>query len=394
MQEEAPSLAYAASEAWPFFGEDEIAAVQETLRSGKVNQWAGTKVRAFEEAYARYVGSGRAIALANGSLALELALRAFGIGPGDEVIVTPRTFVASAFCAMLVGATPVFADVDRASGNVTPETIAAVITSRTKAVIPVHLAGWPADMPGIMALAREHGLRVIEDCAQAHGAEIGGRPVGSFGDAAAFSFCQDKIISTGGEGGMLLLQDDDAYDWAWSFKDHGKDRERAMAPQARPGFRWLHDSVGTNWRMTEISAIIGLLQLGKLDHWRALRTRNAGIWSDALAAVPGLRVPLPPAASTGAFYKFYAYVDGQDHLEHRRDAVLAEIARLGLKGLSGSCSEVYKEAAFRHLHAVVLPVAKELGQASLMFEVHPTLEAHRLRDRAAAVAQVTARALA
>lgn len=393
-QETGPALAYAASEAWPFFGDDEVAAVVETLRSGKVNQWAGTKVRSFEEAYATYVGSGRAIALANGSLALELALRAFGIGPGDEVIVTPRTFVASAFCAMLVGATPVFADVDRQSGNITPETIAAVMTSRTKAVIPVHLAGWPADMPGIMALAREHDLIVIEDCAQAHGAEIEGRPVGSFGDAAAFSFCQDKIISTGGEGGMLLLRDDDAYDWAWSFKDHGKDRERATTPPARPGFRWLHDRVGTNWRMTEISAVIGLLQLQKLNSWRTLRTRNAMIWADALAGVPGLRVPLPSEGYTGAFYKFYAYVDGRDALEARRDAVLAAIAGLGLKSLSGSCSEVYGEAAFQSMDVPVLAGARELGQASLMFEVHPTLDEHRLRERAAAVAQVTRRTLA
>lgn len=386
---------HARDEAWPFFADDEIAAVADVMRSGKVNQWAGTKVRAFEDAYKEYIASGRAIALANGSLALELALRSLGIGPGDEVIVTPRTFVASAFCAMLVGAVPIFADVDRDSGNITPDTIRAVLTPRTRAIVPVHLAGWPADMPGIMALARDKGLLVIEDCAQAHGAETGGRPVGSFGDAATFSFCQDKIISTGGEGGLLVLHDEAAFEWAWSFKDHGKNRKKAFAPQLRPGFRWFHDSVGTNWRMTEISAVIGMLQLQKLETWRALRTRNAMIWADALREVPRLRVPLPTAGSTGAFYKLYAYVDGASgSTEQLRDKILAALAGSGLKALSGSCPEIYREAAFDGLAVPVQPVAKELGEASLMFEVHPTLDVQRLRERAATVARLAASVLA
>jgi len=376
-------------EAWPHYGQDEIAAVVEVLSSGKVNQWTGTKVFEFEQAYTRHLRNGRAIALANGSVALELALRALGIGPGDEVVVTPRSFVASAFCVRLVGATPVFAEVDRDSGNITADTIASVLTPRTKAVIPVHIGGWPADMPAIMALAKANGLNVIEDCAQAHGAEIDGLPVGSFGDVACFSFCQDKIISTAGEGGLVTFRDDAAYEWAWSYKDHGKHRTRAMERPAQPGFRWLHDRVGTNWRMTEIEAAIGLIQMDKLPQWRVRRIRNADSWAEALAPIPGLRVPRPARNVTGAYYKFYAYVDVDPAENARlRDLILEQTADAGIRVFSGSCSEIYREAAFADLNVQPFPVARELGESSLMFEVHPTLDSRRLRDRADRVAEI------
>ena len=376
-------------EAWPYYGEDEVQAVADVLRSGKVNQWTGSKVFEFEQAYTRLLRNGRAIALANGSVALELALRAFRIGPGDEVIVTPRSFVASAFCVRLVGATPVFAEVDRDSGNITADTIAAVMTPRTKAVIPVHLGGWPADMPAIMALAREHGALVIEDCAQAHGGVIDGLPVGSFGDAAAFSFCQDKIISTGGEGGLVTFRDNDAFEFAWSFKDHGKDRTRALEHPTKPGFRWLHDRVGTNWRMTEISAAIGLLQLEKLPQWHSRRQRNADSWAEALRAVPGLRIPQPSRNIGHAYYKLYAYVDVDPADNTRlRDSILEAAGAAGLRAFSGSCSEVYREAAFADMAVAPLPVARALGESSLMFEVHPTLDTMRLRDRADAFSRI------
>jgi dTDP-4-amino-4,6-dideoxygalactose transaminase len=376
-------------ERWPFYGEDEIDAVANVLRSGKVNQWTGDRVFALEQAYTRALRNGRSIALANGSVALELALRALGIKPGDEVIVTPRSFVASAFCVRLVGATPVFADVDRDSGAMTAAAIAAAIGPRTRAVIPVHLGGWPADMPAIMAVAREHNLLVIEDCAQAHGAEIDGLPVGSFGDAATFSFCQDKIITTAGEGGLLNVRGDNAFERAWSFKDHGKNRKRALQQPSEPGFRWLHDSVGTNWRMTEIAAAIGLLQLDKLPSWRARRAANAQTWADALDGIDGIRVPRLPRNLTGAWYKFYAHVD-VDSLENRelRDRILKEAAEAGVRVFSGSCSEIYREAAFADMKVEPLPIASELAESSLMLEVHPTLDARRQRDRADALAEI------
>lgn len=381
---QAADLSLRPDEAWPHFAEDEIAAAAAVLRSGKVNQWTGSEVFAFEAACTERFGGGHGVAVMNGSVALEVALRALGIGSGDEVIVTPRTFVASAFCAMLVGATPVFADVDPDSGNISAQTIGRVITDRTRAIIPVHLAGWPADMPAIMQLAEERGIRVIEDCAQAPGAEIGGRPVGSFGDAAAFSFCQDKIITTGGEGGFVSFRDFSAYEWAWSFKDHGKNRERALAPSSDPSeFRWLHDQVGTNWRLTGPQAAIGLVQLGKLDEWLRTRDRNAHIWIDALGTVPNIRVPIPREDMRHAWYKLYFYLDVPDaDAAALRKQITTRARDAGLRLFTGSCSEVYREAAFRDLPRPDCPIAARLGDTSLMVEVHPPLRTDLLQRRA------------
>lgn len=379
-------LTLARDEAWPFYAQDEIDAVVEVLRSGKVNQWTGSTVADFEAMCGATLGGENGIALANGSLALELPLRIFGIGEGDEVIVTPRSFVASASCVCLVGATPIFADVDADSGNITVETIAKAITPRTRAIIVVHLGGWPCDMPAIMALARERGLKVIEDCAQAHGAMIDGAAVGSFGDAAAFSFCQDKIITTGGEGGYVCFADADDARRAWSFKDHGKNREKVFSTDHAPGFRWLHDSVGTNWRLTGMQAAIGIRQLGKLNEWTRIRTRNAAIWRDALETIPGIAIPQPRPGAVHAYYRFYFYLHHDD--ETARDRILAEAANHGLRLFSGSCSEVYLERAFDHLPRPDLPVTRRLGRVSLATEVHPTLDPDAIRDRALALRKI------
>jgi dTDP-4-amino-4,6-dideoxygalactose transaminase len=290
----------------------------------------------------------------------------------------------------LTGATPVFADVDRNSGNLTAATIAAVLTERTKAVIPVHLAGWPADMPSIMKLAEQRGLRIIEDCAQAHGAEFDGQPVGSFGHSSAFSFCQDKIISTGGEGGFTSFKDQEEWEWAWSFKDHGKSWGKVGAPPTQPGFRWLHDRIGTNWRLTGPQAAIGLCQLQKLDEWLKLRSRNALIWAEALSSIPGLRVPLPPKEARHAYYKFYAYMDAPGTGEAARDMILARAGQAGLRLFSGSCSEIYLEGAFGDIAKPNVPIARELGETSLMLEVHPTLRPDLLRRRADLLASIVA----
>jgi dTDP-4-amino-4,6-dideoxygalactose transaminase len=392
-----PDLSLRIEERWPFYADDEIDAVVAMLTSGKVNQWTGPEVFAFEEAFERRFGGGTAIALANGSLALDLALRAFGIGEGDEVIVSPRSFVASASCVRLAGATPVFADVDPDSGNITPASVRQVLTDRTRAVIPVHLSGWPADVPGIAEAVRGRDIKVIEDCAQAHGAEIGGESVGTFGDAAAWSFCQDKIISTAGEGGLLTIRDEETARWAWAFKDHGKNLDKVRAPGEPGMFRWVHDIVGTNWRMPGPQAGVGLAQLPKLDEWRAARTANAAIWADALGPVPGLRVPLPTGnAIRHAFYKLYFYIDrgSDEEAEAARREILAQAASAGLRLFSGSCSEIYREQAFADLPAVDCPVSRSLGARSLMVEVHPTLDPDLLRARAARLSEIVRAVLA
>jgi dTDP-4-amino-4,6-dideoxygalactose transaminase len=363
---------------WPSFTEEEALDVAKTLRSNRVNYWTGDAGRSFESEFAAWAGSSRAIALANGTLALDLALRALDVGPGDEVIVTPRTFIASISCVVTAGATPVFVDVDRDSGNIHPATISAAITERTKAVIPVHLAGWPCDMAGIMSLAQQNGLAVIEDCAQAHGAKIGDRSVGTFGEIGAWSFCQDKIMTTGGEGGLVTTDSDVLWDMMWSYKDHGKNWDSVYNKSHAPGFRWVHDSFGTNWRMLEMQAVIGRLQLKNMAEWTRRRTSNAMALLDVLARHSSVvRAPQPGTGNTHAYYRLYAYVrsDGLK-TDWSRDRIVEEVNKLGVPLLHGSCSEVYLEKAFDETPwrpKQRLPVARELGETSLMFLVHPTL---------------------
>jgi len=362
---------------WPSFTDEEANAVKNVVLSNKVNYWTGNECREFEKEFAAWTGTAHAVALANGTLALDVALKALNIGPGDEVIVTPRTFIASISCAVTCGATPVFADVDRDSQNISAATIAKVITPNTKAIVCVHLAGLPCDMDPIMALARERGIYIIEDCAQAHGARYKGRMVGSIGDIGAWSFCQDKIMTTGGEGGMVTTNNGDLWSAMWSYKDHGKSWEAVYERQHEPGFRWLHESFGTNWRMLEMQAVIGRIQLRKMTQWTAQRSANA----EAIAAVcrryPVLRVPEVAADIVHAYYKLYAFVEPQ-HLADgwTRDRIVHEISALGVPCMQGSCSEVYLEKAFDNTPyrpVERMPVARELGDTSIMFLVHPTL---------------------
>lgn len=377
---------------WPFYERDEIDAVSQVLSSGLVNYWTGSEGTQFEQAYAAFCGRRHAIALANGSVALELALHAFGIGPGDEVVTTSRTFIASASCAVLRGATPILADVDPVSQNITADSIRAVLTPRTRAIVVVHLAGWPCDMDPILELGCAHGLRVIEDCAQAHGATYKGRPVGSFGAAAAFSFCQDKIITTGGEGGMLLLDDTAAWEKAWAYKDHGKSYDAVFRREHPPGFRWAHESFGTNWRMTEMQAAIGRLQLAKLPGWVARRQHLAGILTDGLAALPGIRVTRPGPDIGHAYYKYYAFLEPERlRPDWNNNRIITAINAEGIPCIGGSCSEIYLEKAFIDTGlapAARLPIAQRLGATSLSFLVHPTLNDSDMRDTCAAVAKV------
>nr|WP_218168983.1 DegT/DnrJ/EryC1/StrS aminotransferase family protein [Pseudomonas sp. E6002] len=367
---------------WPSFTEEEADAVRDVILSNKVNYWTGTQGREFEKEFAAWAGTEYAIGLANGTVALDLALKALGIGAGDEVIVTSRTFLASVSSIVNAGAVPVFADVDRDSQNFSAQTIRAVLTPRTRAVICVHLAGWPCDMDPIMALAEEFDLKVIEDCAQAHGARYKGRPVGSIGHISAWSFCQDKIMTTGGEGGMVTTNDRKLWSDMWSFKDHGKSWEAVYERNHPPGFRWLHESFGTNWRMLEVQAVIGRIQLKRMTDWQASRLANAGqIWECA-SQLKGLRVPIMPEGSVHAAYKCYVFVEPQAlKAGWDRDRILAEISARDVPVFSGSCSEVYLEKAFDNTGwrpASRLPVARELGETSVMFLVHPTLAQHEI----------------
>ena len=384
----------AAFSPWPSFTEEEANAVRETLLSNKVNYWTGIECQMFENEFAEWSGVKYAVSLANGTLALDVALKALNIGSGDEVIVTSRTFIASVSCIILAGAVPVFADVDEDSQNITAESILDVVTPRTKAIICVHLAGWPCDMDPIMSLALKHNLYVIEDCAQAHGACYKGRPVGSIGHIGAWSFCQDKIMTTGGEGGMVTTNDRQLWLSMWSYKDHGKSRSAVFEQNTIKEFRWLHDSFGTNWRMTEIQAVIGRIQLKRMSVWHQERLRNAGkIWSYA-RLLPGLRVPSVPSYIEHAAYKCYVFVEPKSLvLDWSRDQIIRVLRERGIPCYSGACPEVYLERAFDNTGwrpATRLPISRRLGETSLMFLVHPTLTAVEINNTCDILGEVMA----
>jgi dTDP-4-amino-4,6-dideoxygalactose transaminase len=376
---------------WPFFDHDEIAAVVQVLRSGHVNQWTGQNVREFERVFGAMFGQRRSVALANGSLALETVLRACRIGPGDEVVVTPRSFIASASCVDLVGATPVFVDIDPDTEMITPATVRPMIGPRTKAIIVVHLNGRPADMIGFMDLAERHNLLVIEDCAQAHGARIGGRLVGTFGHAAAFSFCQDKILTTGGEGGMALFQDEAIWKRAWAYKDHGKDYDTVFKTIHPPGFRWLHQSLGSNWRLTEMQAAIGLHQLPKLTAWTAARNRNAGRLAARLTAYPSIHITPVPPGHEHAYYRLEFRVEpGRLKPGWTRERILNAFNAEGIPCFMGVCPEIYREHAYAQSRPSPqrLPNAAYLGTVSLTFLTHPTIDEEFLCDCETAIERI------
>jgi dTDP-4-amino-4,6-dideoxygalactose transaminase len=362
---------------WPSFSEDEANAVRDVVLSNKVNYWTGQECREFEKEFAEWSGSKYAVALGNGTLALDLALKALDISQGDEVIVTPRTFLASVSSVVTAGAAPVFADVDLNSQNIEAVGIEKVLTSKTKAVIVVHLAGMPADMNSIMALSKKHGFFVIEDCAQAHGAKYKGQPVGSIGHVGAWSFCQDKIMTTGGEGGMVTTNDENLWKKMWSYKDHGKSWDAIYNKNHPPGFRWLHESFGTNWRMTEMQAAIGRIQLREMHEWTSKRQANAKAIDQVAKLSPIVRTVVVSGDIEHAEYKHYIFIR-PEYLKNgwSRDRIVDEMNANGVPCFQGSCSEVYLEKAFDNTGwrpEVRLPNAVELGETSLMFLVHPTL---------------------
>lgn len=359
---------------WPNFSKEEINAVKNVLLNNKVNYWTGQECRNFEKEFAIWSETKFAITLANGTLALDSAFRALDIGDGDEIIVTSRSYIASISSIVNSGAKPVFIDVDLSSQNILTEKIRSAINTKTKGIVCVHLSGWPCEMDEIMSIAKDFNLYVIEDCAQAHGAKYKGRPVGSIGHIGCWSFCQDKIMTTGGEGGMVTTNDESLWKKMWAYKDHGKSYEAVYEHKHPEGFRWLHETFGSNFRMTEMQGAIGRIQLKKIDIWNKSRLSNARtIWNTAREC-KGLRVPDIPTYIKHAAYKCYVFVESG---VGDRDKIIKEIKNKGVPCFSGSCSEVYLEKAFERTDLRPkkrLANAKKLGETSLMFLVHPTLK--------------------
>lgn len=377
---------------WPCYSDVECQLVASTLQSNRVNYWTGQLCRDFEKSFALFADAQYAVALANGTLALELALKALDIGEGDEVIVTPTSYLASASCVVTCGGVPVFADVDSNTQNLTADSIEKKITPATKAIILVHLGGCPADMDEIVALAESTGVKIIEDCSQAHGAKYNGKSVGSFGDIATWSFCQDKIMTTGGEGGMVTTNDEDLWDFMWSYKDHGKEWKEVYRSDHPPGYRWLHTRFGSNYRMIELQAALGLYQLDQMPEWgRSRRTNAKRIWEAARDA-PAIRVPEFSGKIEHAAYRAYVFVR-LDQLRSgwSRDRILDEIVKAGVPVYTGSCSEIYREKAFDDTGFrpnLPLPTAQALGDSSLAFLVHPTLTEEEIEKTGDALQKV------
>ena len=362
---------------WPHYDDDEIEAVVAVLRSGQVNYRTGEQGKAFEKEYAAACGVAHALTVANGTAALELALEALNIGAGDEVIVPARTFIATASAVVRCGAVPVVADIDPTSQNIDATSIEAVLNDRTRAIIPVHLAGWPADMDSILAVAQASKLAVVEDCAQAHGALYNGQPVGTLGDIGCFSFCQDKIISTGGEGGLVITDDEALYQRMWSLRDHGWDYERAHTPDPTPGFRWLVDTFATNWRMTEAQSAIGRIQLRKLSGCVDRRRAHAAQLTKAIADLPAIIDVTPPDSVRHSYYKYYVRLNPEGLADNwTRDKIVAELNDQGVPARVGACPDISGENAFTIAGFNInnaRPNAQSIADYTIMLPVHPTL---------------------
>lgn len=389
---------------WPRFSDEEAQIVSRVLLSNRVNYRTGREGYEFEKEFAVWTNSKYAVSVANGTVALDLAMIAFNIGLGDEVIVTPRTFIASVSTIITAGATPVFAEVDANSQNITAETIKKVLTPKSKAIVCVHHAGWPCEMDSIMQLAADKNLYVIEDCAQAHGARYKGRSVGSLGHIGAWSFCQDKIITTGGEGGMITTNDENLWQKVWSYRDHGKkfDPEFSARSYSENNFKnsskfyWQHDSFGTNWRLTEMQSALGRFQIRKMEEWSRKRRANSKRITDACSGFLSLRVPETPYYIDHACYKHYVFVS-PEKLKRGwvRERIVDEINLLGVPCYAGGCPEVYLEKAFDGMclkSNTRLPIAKELGETSLMFLVHPTLTEMEINKTCEVIKQVMSEA--
>jgi perosamine synthetase len=340
----------------PVIGDDEITAVTAVLKSGILAQ--GTKVRKFEEAFAAFVGTKYAVAVNSGTAALHIALLTHGIGAGDEVITSPFTFIASANSILFTGARPVFADIEEETFDIAPARVQEKITSRTKAIMPVHLYGQPCDMTRLLKIAREHRLVVIEDACQAHGAEYEGKKVGSFG-TGCFSFYPTKNMTTG-EGGIITTDDSDIAQKARMIRSHGERQ------------RYLHEILGYNYRMTDIAAAVGLCQLTKLEEFNSKRIANAEFLTARLSAVKGL---VPPGVKPNVRHVFHQYtVRITQGFGVSRDELKKKLMDKGVGSEIYYPLPVHKQPFYRDLgYDDRLPNAERATEEVLSLPVHPSL---------------------
>ena len=372
---------------YPYYNKSIINKVSDVLKSGKVNYWTGNECKKFEKEFSNYHNVKYSIAVSNGSVALEIGLKALGLKKKDEVIVTPRSFIISASCVLNLGLRPVFADIDD-NGNLSIEGIKKVYNKNIKAIIIVHLNGIVCDLDPILKFVKKNKVYLIEDCSQAHGAIYKHKKVGSFGDISTWSFCQDKIISTGGEGGMISTSKKKLWSRLWSLKDHGKNYKSVFYKKHKTGFRWLHDNLGSNYRMTEMQAVIGREQLKSLDEQIKRRNLMASLYIyelrdyyqkyNILKEIDFKCQTCPLKHSIKlcdrcrhAYYRLNLFV----HKNKINQIKLIEaLNKNKINCNTGSCSEIYREKIFRKLGSYPrkrLVNAKLLGETSIMFSINP-----------------------
>ena len=372
---------------WPSYSKKEAKLVSEIIASNKVNYLFGNKGKEFEEKFSHFTGSKYSLAVANGTLALDLCLRSIELKRNDEVIVTSRSFVASASCISALGAIPVFADVDVNSQNISISDIKKLTSKKTKAIICVHFAGFPCEMQKILKFAKGKNIFVIEDCAQAHGGFINGKSVGTFGHISAWSFCNDKILSTGGEGGMITTNSKKLFKFVESFNNHGKNFSKFGALQNKKisNFPFIHDSIGLNYRLTEMQSAIGIYQLEKLSNWQKLRNRNAEIYINALKKLDLIITPEVPKNVQHAWYKLYLIINTPFLKKgSSRTKIIEEINKNGIFCSFGSCGSIYREKAFKNLNYKKSNCknAYFLERNSILLEINPNIPKKIIEKRA------------
>lgn len=371
---------------WPSFSLAEGKIVSQVLRSNHVNYLFGSIGKEFEKKFSAFSNTHHALALANGTLALDACLRSLRLSHEDEVLVTSRSFIASASSIALLGATPIWCDVDLNSQNILLDEIIKRCTKRTKGIICVHFAGFPCEMDSIMEFAKAKNLFVVEDCAQAHGAKINGISVGSFGHMSAWSFCNDKIMTLGGEGGMITTNDVDLYDKAASFNNHGKNLKKYFSAEKYTHFPYLHDSLGSNYRLTEMQSALGIYQLNKMDSWTVLRARNANIFINAINELEVIQTPVIPKHLTHAWYKLYITLNPSKLKKSiTRSIILQKLQSESVPCSFGGSGEIYLEKAFSKSNLLKrgsLSNASFLENYSIMLEVHPTIPKKEVIRRA------------
>ena len=380
---------------YPYFNQNILNSVQKVLKSGRVNYWTGNECKEFEQEFSKYVKNKYSLTVSNGSVALEIALKALNLKKKDQIIVSPRSFIISASCVLNLGLKPVFADVDD-NGNLSIKGIKKAYNKNIKAIILVHLNGLSCDLDPILKFVKKKKFFLIEDCSQAHGAVYKNKKVGSFGHVSTWSFCQDKIISTGGEGGMISTNNRRLWLKLWSLKDHGKNYKSVFGKKHKTGFKWLHNDFGSNYRMTEMQAVIGREQLKSLDKQIKKRNLIANLYLNGLkdyyskhdilkkpdfkfATFASKQNLKKSNYNVHAFYRLNLYIN-KDKIN--QNELIQQLNKNKINCGVGSCPEIYREKIFmksKFYPKKRLLNAKLLGETSIMFPINPNTSIKKVK---------------